>query len=279
MIEIGKYNTLEVVKYTPIGFYLGDGGEQILLPKRYVPEKAKVGDKLKVFVYLDSENRPIATTLTPFATVDEFAFLRVKEINEHGAFFDWGIDKDVFVPYSEQPVELQVGNKYLVYIYIDERSGRIAASLKWNQFIDDEINELESGAEVQLLIAQPSEMGYKAIINNRHEGLLYTNEIFEPLQPGDLKKGFIKQVRDDGKIDLSLQQQGYGRITDLKQLLLHELKNRNGFLPLGDKSSPEEIYQQLKISKKAFKKTIGGLFKEKLITLSDFEIRLSAAEK
>ncbi|MFI5220224.1 MAG: S1 RNA-binding domain-containing protein [Bacteroidia bacterium] len=278
-MEIGKYNTLEVVKYTPIGFYLSDGSEQILLPKRYVPEKAKVGDRLKIFVYLDSENRPIATTLNPIATVDEFAFLHVKEINEHGAFFDWGIDKDVFVPYSEQTVELQQGNKYLVYIYIDERSGRIAASLKWNQFIDHDTNELESGAEVRLLIAQPTELGYKAIINNQYEGLLYTNEIFEPLHEGDVKKGFIKQVREDGKIDLSLQQQGYGHIADLKQLLLQELKNHEGFLPLGDKSSPEEIYRQLKISKKAFKKTIGGLFKEKLITLSDFEIRLSAVEK
>lgn len=279
MIEIGKYNTLEVVKYTPIGFYLGDGSEEILLPKRYVPEKAKIGDKLKVFVYLDSENRPIATTLNPFATVDEFAFLRVKEINQHGAFFDWGIDKDVFAPYSEQTEELEQGNKYLVFIYIDERSGRIAASLKWNQFIDDDTNELTGGAEVRLLIAQSTELGYKAIVNNQYEGLLYSNEIFELLNIGDIKKGFIKQVREDGKIDLSLQQQGYGRIIDLKQLLLQELKNHKGFLPLGDKSSPVEIYQQLKISKKAFKKTIGGLFKEKLITLSDFEIRLSATEE
>jgi predicted RNA-binding protein (virulence factor B family) len=274
MVEIGKYNTLEVLKNTPIGLYLGDGSEEVLLPKRYVPEKIKIGDKIKVFVYLDNENRPVATTLQPFATVDEFAFLRVKEINEHGAFFDWGIDKDVFAPYSEQTGELKTGHNYVVYIYTDERSGRIAASLKWNQFVDDETNVLTNGTEVRLLIAQQTELGYKAIIDNRYEGLLYANEIFEPLHIGDVKKGFIKQVRDDGKIDLSLQQQGYEHIEDLKQLLLQQLKNNKGFLPLGDKSSPEEIYQHLKISKKSFKKTIGGLFKEKLITLGDFEIRL-----
>lgn len=278
MIEIGKYNTLEVLKNTPIGLYLGDGSEEILLPKRYVPRNIEIGDQLKVFVYLDNENRPIATTLQPFATVNEFAFLMVKEINAHGAFFDWGIDKDVFAPYSEQTEELQTGKKYVVFIYTDERSGRIAASLKWNQFIDDDPHGLTQGSEVLLLIAQQTELGYKAIVNNRYEGLLYHNEIFEPLQAGDTRQGFIKQIRDDHKIDLSLQQQGYGHIEDLKQLLLQELKNHKGFLPLGDKSSPEEIYQQLKISKKAFKKTIGGLFKEQLITLDDFEIRLLGGE-
>jgi len=278
-MEIGKYNTLEVFKNTPIGLYLGDGSEEVLLPKRYVPGKLKIGDQLEVFVYLDSENRAVATTLKPFATVDEFAFLMVKEINEHGAFFDWGIDKDVFAPYSEQTGELQTGKKYIVYIYTDERSGRIAASLKWSQFIDESTNDLTAGIEVQLLIAQQTTLGYKAIINNQYEGLLYENEIFEPLNIGDLKRGFIKQVREDGKVDLSLQQQGYGHIEDLKHFLLHELKNHKGILPLGDKSSPEEIYQQLKISKKAFKKTIGGLFKERLITISDFEIALSSNDE
>ncbi|HKR03273.1 MAG TPA: S1-like domain-containing RNA-binding protein, partial [Bacteroidia bacterium] len=238
MIDIGKYNTLEVLKNTPIGLYLGDGSEEVLLPKRYVPGKIKTGDQLEVFVYLDSENRPVATTLKPFATVDEFAFLMVKEINEHGAFFDWGIDKDVFAPYSEQTEELQTGRKYIVFIYTDERSGRIAASLKWNQFADDSTHDLIARTEVQLLIAQQTALGYKAIINNQYEGLLYENEIFEPLNIGDVRRGFIKQVREDGKIDLSLQQQGYGHIEDLKQLLLQELKDHKGILPLGDKSSP-----------------------------------------
>lgn len=276
MIQIGKYNELVVLKNTSIGFYLGDETEEVLLPKRYVPEGKTIGDKLKVFVYLDNEYRPVATTLIPFATVGEFAFLRVKEINKHGAFFDWGIDRDVFVPYSEQTGELQAGNKCLVYVFIDELSGRIAASLKWNQFIEHDTDDLTDGTEVQLLIAQQTEFGFKAIINNQYEGLLYRNEIFQTLQTGDVKQGFIKQVREDGKIDLSLQQQGYGHIQDTKQILLQQLKTHHGILPLGDKSSPEAIYQQLKISKKVFKKTIGGLFKDQLITLGDFEIRLVA---
>lgn len=276
MIQIGKYNELVVLKNTSIGFYLGDETEEVLLPKRYVPKGKTIGDKLKVFIYLDSEYRPVATTLIPFATVGEFAFLRVKEINKHGAFFDWGIDRDVFVPYSEQTGELQAGNKCLVYIFIDELSGRIAASLKWNQFIEHDTDDLTDGTEVRLLIAQQTEFGFKAIINNQYEGLLYRNEIFQTLQTGDVKQGFIKQVREDGKIDLSLQQQGYGHIQDTKQILLQQLKTHHGILPLGDKSSPEAIYQQLKISKKVFKKTIGGLFKDQLITLGDFEIRLVA---
>ncbi|MEP7169142.1 MAG: S1-like domain-containing RNA-binding protein, partial [Bacteroidota bacterium] len=215
-MEIGKYNELIVLTDSPIGLYLGDGIEEILLPKRYVPGKIEIGDKLNVFVYLDNGNRPVATTLKPFAIVDEFAFMTVKEINEHGAFFDWGIDKDLFAPYSEQTEELQSGNEYIVYIYTDERSGRIAASLKWNQFVDDNTVGVTSGAEVRLLIAQKTELGFKAIIDNQYEGLLYANEIFEPLQVGDVKQGFIKQIREDGKIDLSLQQQGYGHIEDLK---------------------------------------------------------------
>lgn len=276
MIKIGKYNTLVVLKNTPIGLYLGDIREEILLPKRYVPEQVTIGDELRVFVYLDNDNRPVATTLTPIATVGEFTFLMVREINDHGAFFDWGIDRDVFVPYSEQTEKLQPGNKYLIYIVIDDRSGRIAASMKWNQFVDEDTNDLTIGAEVRLLIARQTEFGFKAIINNQYEGLLYRNEIFQPLEEGDVIPGFIKQVREDGKIDLSLQQQGYAHIKDTKQILLQQLKAHNGILPLGDKSSPEAIYQQLKISKKAFKKTIGGLFKDQLITPGDFEIRLLA---
>jgi len=169
---------------------------------------------------------------------------------------------------------LQRANKYIVYIFIDERSGRISATLKWRQFINDNPKNIRSGDEVKLLIAQQTDAGYKAIINNQYEGLLYKNEIFQPLQIGDIKQGFIKQIRDDGKIDLTLQQQGYAHIEDTKDILIQYLIANKGILPLGDKSSPEEIYRQLKISKKVFKKTIGGLFKEKLINIGDFEIKL-----
>ena len=174
---------------------------------------------------------------------------------------------------------METGNKYLVYIFIDERSERIAATMKWYEFIDIEGNELRTGDVVQLLIAKQTELGYRTVINNRYEGLLYPNEVFEPLRVGDVKQGYIKQVREDGKIDLSLQQQGYAHIeNNTKHPLLQKLKDNKGVLPLGDKSSPEEIYRQLKMSKKVFKKTIGGLFKEQLITIGDFEIRLVEGE-
>jgi predicted RNA-binding protein (virulence factor B family) len=274
MINIGQYNELEVLKKTKIGLYLGDGNDEILLPQRYVDPNSEVGDTLKVFIHLDNENRPVATTETPYAVVGEFAYLRAKDVNEHGAFLDWGISKDVFVPYSEQRSEMKAGNEYLVYIFIDDRSGRIAATSKWKPFLETEISDIENGEEVELIIAEQTDLGYKAIINHKYEGLLYKNEVFENLQPGEIKRGFVKQIRDDGKIDLSLQQQGYTHITDLKLVLLHLLKENKGVLQLGDKSSPEDIYEKLKISKKAFKKTVGGLFKERAISVSDYEIRL-----
>ena len=284
MIQIGKYNTLTVLKETPIGLYLGDSEDsnetdEVLLPRRYVPEHAKVGDPLEVFVYLDNESRPVATTKKPYATVDQFAFLVLKERNEFGAFFDWGIDKDVFAPYSEQVGEPETGRKYLVFIFIDERSGRIAATQKWSQATGNDPDEyvedgLTDGAKVNLLIAQETESGYKAIINHKYQGLLYRNEVFETLHAGDERQGFIKRIREDGKIDLALQQQGFGLISDTRQLLLEKLKAANGVIALGDKSDPDEIYDRLNMSKKVFKKTIGGLYKDRLIVVGDFEIRL-----
>ncbi len=274
MLEIGKYNELKVKSSSSIGLFLSDGRDNVLLPSKYVPNGIKIDDTLDVFIYLDNENRPVATTQKPFASVGDFAFLTVKDVNEHGAFLDWGIPKDIFVSYAEQRSEMETGKKYLVHIFIDDRSGRIAATTKWGQFIDDEVPELENGEEVQLLIAEKTDLGFKAIINNRYEGLIFQNEVFENLQPGDLKRGYVKQVRDDGKIDLSLQQQGYVHIEDTKHIILQHLQKNKGTLALGDKSNPEDIYRELKISKKAFKKTIGGLFKERLITISDFEIKL-----
>lgn len=274
MFSIGKYHTLEILRHTAIGIYLGNADESILLPTRYVPEKAIIGDKLKVFVYLDNENRPIATTLKPLATVGEFTFLPVKEVTEHGAFMDWGIAKDLFVPFAEQLSEMVIGKSYLVYISVDEKSGRIFGSSKWVNYIDGERAIYKEWEDVNLLIAEKTDLGFKAIINNRHEGLLYKNEVFENIQSGERKKGFIKAVREDGKIDLTLQLPGYGRIIELKDQLLDRMKNNNGLLGLGDKSSPEEIYRQLQISKKAFKKTLGGLLKEQLVEISDFETKL-----
>ena len=274
MIEIGKYNELEVKSKSSVGIYLTDDGDDVLLPSKYVPDGVEAGDMLKVFVYLDNENRPVATTLNPLAEVDDFAFLTVKEVNEHGAFLDWGIAKDIFVSYAEQRGQMEAGKKYLVFIFIDEVSGRIAATSKWLKHLDNDFSDLSNGDEVELLIAEKTDLGFKAIINNNHEGLLYQNEIFDELNPGDRKRGYIKQIREDGKIDLRLQPEGYSHIEDTKLIILKKLEANKGALSLGDKSTPEDIYQQLKISKKAFKKTIGGLFKERKITISDYEIRL-----
>ncbi|MEO8210781.1 MAG: S1-like domain-containing RNA-binding protein [bacterium] len=274
MLEIGNYNNLLVKTTSSVGVYLTDEEDDVLLPTKYVPGNINVGDHIEVFVYLDNENRPVATTLKPLATVGEFAFLSVKDVNPHGAFLDWGIAKDIFVSYSEQRQEMIPGNKYLVYIFIDEVSGRIAASTKWMRFLDSDLSNLEDGEEVELLIAEKTELGYKAIINNQYEGLLYKNEVFENLLPGEKHRGYIKQLRDDGKIDLRLQQKGYEHIEDVKLLVLKKIEELKGVLELGDKSSPEDIYSQLKISKKAFKKAIGGLFKERKITISDFKVNL-----
>lgn len=274
MLEVGKYNELVVKSKASIGLYLHDGAESVLLPARYVPPDAKAGDVLNVFVYLDNENRPVATTLKPHAVLGDFAFLEVKDVNQHGAFLDWGIAKDIFVAYQEQRGEMEIGKKYLVYLFMDDFSGRIAATAKWGKHIDKDTEDLEEGAEVQMLIAEETEAGFKAIFDNRYEGLIYRNEIFQPLKPGDIKKGFIKYIREDGKIDLTLQKQGFKNILDTKDLILQKLKEHHGILELGDKSNPEDITRMLNISKKVFKKTIGTLYRDHLITVRDYEIRL-----
>ncbi len=274
MIQIGKYNELKVKSRADIGLYLTDGKEDILLPVKYVPENTEVGDILEVFIYLDNENRPIATTIKPFASVEDFVFLQVKDVNEYGAFLDWGISKDLFVSYAEQRSKMEVGDEFLVYVFVDEVSGRIAATTKWSKHIDHDTKDLQAGEEVEILIAEQTELGFKAIIDNQYEGLLYKNEIFEEIEIGDFKRAFIRQVREDGKVDLRLQQEGYSHVKDMKDVLLRELEINNGVLPLGDKSSPEDIYRQLNVSKKVFKKTVGGLFKDRLITVSDYEIKL-----
>jgi predicted RNA-binding protein (virulence factor B family) len=274
MIEIGKYNRLEVKTSSPIGLYLTDGRDDVLLPKKYVPESTEVGDEMEVFVYLDNENRPIATTLEPNAYVDDFAFLKVKDVNEFGAFLDWGIAKDIFVSYAEQRVEMSVGEYYIVYIFLDDVSGRIAATSKWNKYIDTDTSVLQVGDEVELMIAEKTDLGYKAIVDNQFEGLIYANEVFGELKTGDMKRGYVKLIRDDGKIDLRLTPQGYTHIEESQNVLLRQLEANDGTLPLGDKSQPEEIYERLKMSKKAFKKAAGGLFKDRKITISDFEIKL-----
>lgn len=275
MIEIGKNNELTFINKTNAGLYLTDGKDEVLLPYIHVPDGIEVGDTLNVFVYLDNENKPIATTQKPLAYVGDFAYLTVIDANEHGAFMDLGIAKDIFVPYMEQRVPMEIGEQYIVYIFLDELNGRIVASSKINSFIQTSNFTVKQGDEVQLLITEETDLGYNAIIDNKYIGLLYHNELFEPLQAGDVKKGYIKQIREDDKIDLSLQPIGYGHILDLKDVLLNKLEQNKGRIALGDKSSPDEIYKELKISKKAFKKSIGGLYKDRLIEIGDNEIRLA----
>lgn len=275
MAEIGKINHLEVVKEVDFGIYL-DGGDlgEILMPKRYVPEGTMPGDHLDAFIYLDSEDRLVATTEKPFAMVEEFALLQVVSVTPVGAFLNWGLPKDLFVPFREQRQPMEEGKKYLVYVYVDTNTKRIAASSKIEQYLDNIPVDYDPDEEVDLIIVNETDLGYNAIIDNSHFGILYKNEVFQPLNPGDKVQGYIKKIRTDGKIDLRLEKIGYEKISSFVDRIIAELQKNKGFLPLTDKSSPEEIYHTFKISKKNFKAAIGALYKKRFIALEDNGIRL-----
>jgi len=275
MILPGRYNTLKVVKYVDFGVYL-DGGEmgEILLPARYVPEVCEVGEDMEVFIYLDSEDRIIATTEKPFAQVGEFAMLQVVAVNNIGAFLDWGLMKDLLVPFREQKMNMVEGRFYLVYLYVDPDSNRIAASAKLEKFLDNVIPEYKVGEEVALIIESESELGYNAIINHLHRGILYHDELPAPLKKGQQMKAYIKKVREDKKIDLSLYRPGYQQVDSVSQNILDRLKEAGGYLPLTDKSDAVLVFDHFAISKKVFKKAIGALYKQRLIVLEARGIRL-----
>ena len=274
-IELGKFNQLEVVKQVDFGMYL-DGGEEgeILLPTRYVPEDCKVGDWLNVFLYLDNEERLIATTLTPLVQVGEFACLEVSWVNQFGAFLNWGLMKDLFVPFSEQKMKMQVGNKYVIHAYIDDESFRIVASAKVDRYLSKEKAPYQPGEEVNILIWQKTDLGFKAIIENMYSGLLYDSEIFQTLHTGDTLKAYIKQVREDGKIDLILQKPGFEKVDDFSKTLYHYIADHGGRIGLNDKSPAEEIYDVFGVSNKTFKKAVGDLYKKRLILLHEDGIEL-----
>jgi len=274
MIEVGKYNELEVVKQMDFGIYLRKDDVEILMPTKWVPRGTAIGDIMNVFVYRDSDDRLIATTLQPYATSGEFAFLEVKQVNSIGAFMDWGMEKDILVPFSEQPNKMQEGRSYVVFIYTDEITNRMVASAKINKFIERDEIDLHTNDVVDLLIYSETDKGFNAIINNLYVGLIYKNEIFDNIRIGDKVKGFVKQIREDQKIDLSLQKAGFELVDDVKWKILNILKEKNGFLPLNDNSTPEEIKRELQISKKAFKKAIGALYKERLVKLGEKGIEL-----
>lgn len=274
-IELGKFNQLEVVKQVDFGMYLDGGDEgEILLPARYVPEGCEVGDMLNVFLYLDIDERLIATTLTPLVQVGEFACLEVAWVNQFGAFLHWGLMKDLFVPFSEQKMKMQVGKKYVIHTHLDDESYRIVASAKVDRYLSKEHPEYQPDDEVDILIWQKTDLGFKAIIDNKYGGLLYDSEIFQTLHTGDTLKAFVKQVREDGKIDLMLQKAGFEKIDDFSKTLLQYIKDQGGHIYLNDKSPAEDIYDVFSVSKKTFKKAVGDLYKKRLITLHEDGIRI-----
>lgn len=274
MIEIGQYNTLKIDRDTSVGLYLTDGKEDVLLPNKYVPRRFEIGDELAVFVYLDHEERLTATTLKPYITLNDFAYLRVSYINKFGAFVDWGLEKDLFVPFKEQARPMEKGKRYLIHLYLDEKSKRLVGSSRISRFLDNETLNVEQDEEVDLIVSHITDMGINVIINGRHKGLLYKDEVYQDLRTGDRLKGYIKSVRPDNKIDVSLQKAGVESIEPNAEKILEELKESRGFLRLNDNSHPEDIKTVLKMSKKAFKKAIGSLYKQKLIEIKEDGIYL-----
>ncbi len=274
MINIGKINKLNVVKQQGADVYLDDGTSgKVLLADRRLPANCQVGDSLDVFVYVDSEGHLAATSRKPLAQVDDIAWMKVVSLNYVGAFLDWGLPKDLLVPFGEQYHEMEVGRSYLVKVFLDDQN-RLAATTKIDKFLSDESEDFEVGQKVSLIIAGTSDLGIKAIINNSHWGMLYQNELYQPVRKGQKIDGYIKQIREDHKIDLSLHEPGYGKVLSLTDTIVAKLKANDGVLMLGDKSPPEAIYASFGVSKKVFKQAIGALYKDQLITVDKSQIKL-----
>lgn len=275
MIQIGTDNELKILRDTKVGLFLGsEAGEEILLPNKYVPADFKIGDAITVFVYLDHEERPVATTLEPHIYLNEFALLRVNYINQFGAFLDWGLEKDLFVPFAEQARPMETGKRYLVYLFLDEKTNRLVASSKTNQFLSNDTVRVQKGDEVDLIVSHITEAGVNVIINETYKGLLYKDEVYDSIKPGDRMIGYIKNIRPDKKIDVTLQKEGYEKIGPNAEKVLEELRANRGFLRLNDNSHPEDIKTVLKMSKKTFKQAIGSLYKAKQIEIREDGIYL-----
>lgn len=277
MLDLGVYHRLEILREREPGLFLGDDkGNEVLLPNKYVPEDFEIGDTIKVFVYLDSGERVVSTTLEPYAEINTFAYLKCTTVSEIGAFLDWGLEKDLFVPFKEQASKMRKGSWYLVRVYLDDTTNRLLASSKTNRFLSNKLVLLSPYDKVALIASHPSPQGWNMIVNNKYSGLIYTNEIFQKITVGDVLSGFVKRVRPDGKIDLTLQRHGFRGIEPNAQQILKILKMEGGFLPLTDKSAPGEIEQVFQLSKKSFKRAIGSLYKAGNITLEKDGIRLVA---
>ena len=273
-MKIGQYNSLKIDRDTQVGLFLTDGKDDVLLPNKYVPNVWEIGEELIVFVYLDHEQRPVATTLEPYILLNEFALLRVNYVNQVGAFMDWGMEKDILVPFKEQARPMEKGIRYLVYLYMDEKTNRLVASSKTNQFLSNDELTVENGEEVELIVSHITEVGINVIINEKHKGLLYKDQVYDDIRTGDRLRGYIKTIRPDNKIDVTLQMQGYQAIEPNAEKILSELRASRGFLRLNDDSHPEDIKTVLKMSKKTFKKAIGALYKDKLIEIKEDGIYL-----
>lgn len=276
-LQLGKINTMTVAREVDFGVYL-DGGDtgDILLPQRYVPKGTKVGDVLDVFLYLDQEERPIATTQKPLAMVGDFAFLRVAWINEHGAFLDWGLMKDVFCPFREQKKRMEKDRSYIVHIHLDEESYRIVASAKVDRYLSKEVPEYKTDDEVRILVWQKTDLGFKVIVDNKYQGLIYDNQVFRDLHTGDRLRAYVSGVRPDGKLDITLQRHGMKQVHDFSERLHEYLFKHDGYCPFTDKSPAEDIYAEFQVSKKVFKRAVGDLYKQRLITLAPDGIELKS---
>lgn len=276
-LKLGKINTMKVLRKVDFGMYLEGGPTgDILLPKRYIPKGTKIGDELDVFIYLDQDERPIATTQKPLAMVGDFAYLRVAWTNEHGAFLDWGLMKDVFCPFREQKMRMEKDRSYIVHIHLDEDSYRIVASAKIEHFLSKEVPEYKKGDKVDILVWQKTDLGFKVIIDNKFQGLIYNDQVFRNLHTGDRAKAYISAIRPDGKIDVALQKEGREQTLDFAERLYEYLFKHDGYCPYTDKSAAEDIYAEFNVSKKVFKKAVGDLYKRRLITLAPDGIELKS---
>ena len=275
MIELGNYNTLKVLRSTSIGLFLGDDeGTEILLPNKYVPEDFQIDQEMEVFCYLDNAERPISTTLEPKIVRNGFACLEVVEVGAYGAFMDWGLEKHLLVPFREQSQRMEEGNKYIVHCYMDEESMRLTGSSRVDKFLSNEDVTYEQNDPVDLLVHRKTPLGWEVIVDDRHKGLIFDSDIFKPVTIGDRLRGFVKNVREDKKIDISLQPIGAKMLEPTAKMILDKLLENGGFLPLHDKSSPEEIKKTLHLSKKAFKKGVGILYRQRKINIQDDGIHM-----
>jgi len=275
MLQLGEYNTLEIARDTDPGLFLiDDEGYEVLLPNRYKPKRFSIGEKLSVFVYLDNEERPIATTEEPFLTLNTFGYLRCSDVNKFGAFMDWGLVKQLFVPFKEQARPMKVGNWYIVYLYLDDKTNRLVGTSKTQKYLSNDDMTVQKFDEVDIMITHITEQGANVIVNGKHKGLIHHSDIFEDIRSGDHLKAYVKKVRDDKKLDIVLHSPGYRSIEPNAQYLLEELEAAGGFLPYNDNSDPETIKDELGLSKKSFKKAVGNLYKDKKISISEDGITL-----